>query len=274
MKNKMSASELKATAKEQLLGCYTIAIGSLVILIIISYGILSIVSGAISSLVLAGRTSGNTLDVEQLSLLMSDPKMSFLINILTYIVMAVVAPIMSIFSVGYTYVCREISYGRYPKTSDLFYGFKNHPDKIIIISLVVYAIELALRLPADIYSMNVGNDPSGQQFLAYVIMVVIFAIIMAFISIMLSQAYLVYLDKPEFGAIDCIKASIALMKGNKWRYFYLLVSFIGYGLLIVFSLGIAVLWIAPFYEVTAVNFYRNITGEDIGSEFGSGINED
>lgn len=274
MENRMSASELKSLAKEQLLGCYSIAIGAFVILLIISYGILSIVSGAVSSLILNGRTTGNTLDVEQISLLMSDPKMSFLINILMYIVMAIVTPIMSIFSVGYTYICREISYGRYPKTSDLFYGFKNHPDKIIIISLIVYAIEVILRLPADVYSMNAGNDPTGQQFLAYVIMVMISAIVVAFLSIMLSQAYLVYLDKPDFGAIDCIKASVTLMKGNKWRYFYLLISFIGYGLLIVFSLGIAMLWVAPFYEVTAVNFYRNIIGEDMGNDFRSGINED
>ena len=83
-------------------------------------------------------------------------------------------------------------------------------------------------------------------------------IILIILSLSVALCFQVYLDEPEYGAVDCLKESIRMMKGNKWRLFYLMLSFIGYAFLALFSLGIALLWIIPYQNVSMVNFYRDI----------------
>ena len=51
------------------------------------------------------------------------------------------------------------------------------------------------------------------------------------------------------------------MKGNRIRYFYLLISFFGISLLGVVSLGIGFLWIVPYMSMTEVEFYRDLINE-------------
>ena len=52
-----------------------------------------------------------------------------------------------------------------------------------------------------------------------------------------------------------------LMKGNRGRLFYLFLSFIGWSLLSLCSLGIAALWVRPYMNQTFVIFYLDCTGE-------------
>lgn len=47
-----------------------------------------------------------------------------------------------------------------------------------------------------------------------------------------SQAIYILLDHPEMGIMDCIRASKHMMNGNKWDYFVLELSFLGWSLLL------------------------------------------
>ena len=58
--------------------------------------------------------------------------------------------------------------------------------------------------------------------------------------------------------IDCLKKSNELMKGHKWEYFVLNLSFIGWALLVPFTLGLLSFWLAPYMAVTECNFYNKI----------------
>ena len=58
-----------------------------------------------------------------------------------------------------------------------------------------------------------------------------------------------------------MQQSKELMKGNRIRYFYLLISFFGISLLGVVSLGIGFLWIVPYMIMTEVEFYRDLIHE-------------
>ncbi len=49
------------------------------------------------------------------------------------------------------------------------------------------------------------------------------------------------------------------MKGHKWRFFLLEMSFIGWGILAVLSLGIGFLWLFPYENATRVAFYEDLT---------------
>jgi len=255
MRSKASVSELKSKAKEQLLGNYSIVIVSFVLNFVISYAILSLVSGAITSLAI-GKTASEGSG--QLNAMMSDPDASFLMSILSYIVMAVVTPILAVITTGFTYILREISYGRGTKSSDIFYAVKNHPDKVIIIALINYGVQMVLNIPMMIMNRKIMPNPSGKDFLIFMIVVVIASILNCIYLLYVSQSYLVYLDNTELSAIDCLKRSISIMKGNAWRLFYLTLTFAGYIVLVIVSLGIASLWIIPYMQMTMINFYRDL----------------
>lgn len=79
-----------------------------------------------------------------------------------------------------------------------------------------------------------------------------------------SQAYLIYKDRSNLSpnekvsSLDCITESKNLMKGHKWRLFVLDLSFIGWGILSVLSLGIGLLWLLPYQNATKVAFYEDL----------------
>lgn len=75
----------------------------------------------------------------------------------------------------------------------------------------------------------------------------------------LSMTYLIMLDNPSMSGIDALKASWALMKGHKWDYFVLGLSFIGWIILSVFTLGLLMVYITPYMYATYVAFYRQIS---------------
>ena len=70
--------------------------------------------------------------------------------------------------------------------------------------------------------------------------------------------YYIKLDNPEIGVLDAIKKSKEMMNGHKWDFFVLELSFIGWIILGVFTLGILYLWLVPYMAVTECNFYNSI----------------
>lgn len=81
-----------------------------------------------------------------------------------------------------------------------------------------------------------------------------------------SQAYLIYKDhtdgpnSEQISALDCITESKLLMYGHKMRYFLLQLSFLGWILLGVLTLGIGFLWISPYMTATNAAFYNDLVG--------------
>lgn len=81
-------------------------------------------------------------------------------------------------------------------------------------------------------------------------------------SLAYSQAYYIYRDaidqQKSIRCRDAISKSRALMNGHKWEYFMLQLSFIGWGLLIMVTFGIAAIWVQPYYRLTLANYYRHL----------------
>lgn len=91
-------------------------------------------------------------------------------------------------------------------------------------------------------------------FLLLIIPGIILALAYAFI-------YQVYIDNPELGITDVLKKSREMMKGHKWEYFVLQLSFFGWYLLIPLTLGIICFWLTPYVNTTIALFYDNLKGE-------------
>ena len=259
MRKATPISDIKKKAKEQLLGNYSLAIGSFVLLFAILYLLLNIVAGGAESLIFSGITGTQGANEAQFEAIMTNERNEIMITILYFIVMAVVTPAISLLTTGYVYIIRELTMGRRVRSTGLFYTFKNHPDKVIIISLISYGVRTVLSLPALIFIHYCGGDiDNGPDFLVYTILQLAGAIISMIFNIAMSQSYLIYLDNRELDAIACIKNSMRMMKGHKWRYFCMIMSFAGYWLLMLFSLGVASLWIAPYMEAASIGFYRDL----------------
>ena len=65
-------------------------------------------------------------------------------------------------------------------------------------------------------------------------------------------------DHPELDADDCIHESRMMMKGYKWKLFCLDLSFIGWAILCIFTLGIGLLWLQPYIEASHAKFYEEL----------------
>ena len=65
-------------------------------------------------------------------------------------------------------------------------------------------------------------------------------------------------DEPNIGVIKAITKSRKIMDGNKWRLFKLYFSFIGWYLLVILTLGLALFWVAPYVQVATACFYNEI----------------
>lgn len=73
-----------------------------------------------------------------------------------------------------------------------------------------------------------------------------------------SQTYFILKDHPEIGINAAIKKSRKLMDGYKWKFFVLQLSFLGWGILCVLSLGIGFFWLAPYMSASYAAFYNDL----------------
>lgn len=62
----------------------------------------------------------------------------------------------------------------------------------------------------------------------------------------------------DLEAKEAIKKSKEMMKGHKWDYFVFGLSFIGWILLVPFTLGILLVWLIPYMNVAQTLYYEKL----------------
>lgn len=73
-------------------------------------------------------------------------------------------------------------------------------------------------------------------------------------------------DYPELTAKEALRTSREMMRGHKWDLFVLDLTFIGWYLLGVFTLGIAYLWIMPYQYTAHAHYYEDLKAATIVEE--------
>ena len=68
-------------------------------------------------------------------------------------------------------------------------------------------------------------------------------------------------EHPELSANEAIDRSVAMMKGHKFDLFYLILSFIGWGLLCIPTLMIGTLWLTPYIYTSMAAFYEDVKAD-------------
>ena len=71
-----------------------------------------------------------------------------------------------------------------------------------------------------------------------------------------SMVYYVMAEHPEYKARQVLRESARIMKGNKWKFFCLSLSFIGWNLLAAVTV-IGIWFVIPYQQATCAAFYRD-----------------
>ena len=65
-------------------------------------------------------------------------------------------------------------------------------------------------------------------------------------------------ENPGISAREALEMSKEMMRGNKFRFFRLGLSFFGWALVVVLTCGIAAIWVGPYMQASFAAFYRDI----------------
>ncbi|MEF3694947.1 MAG: DUF975 family protein [Candidatus Cloacimonadota bacterium] len=76
-----------------------------------------------------------------------------------------------------------------------------------------------------------------------------------------SQTFYIMAENPQMTPTAAMEASKRMMEGYKTYYFMLMLSFIGWAFLCLFTFGIGYLWLLSYVEATRVLFYKRLISE-------------
>ena len=77
-------------------------------------------------------------------------------------------------------------------------------------------------------------------------------------AISYSQMFFLLADDEEMTAAQAQAKSMELMKGHKWEFFKLGLSFLGWAVLAGLTFGLLYIWLTPYIQATLANFYRGL----------------
>ncbi|MBR4981776.1 MAG: DUF975 family protein [Lachnospiraceae bacterium] len=203
------------------------------------------------------------LIVSTLSLFTTTASSSYIGQIIGFLISFIIVLFGTILTVGQCSFYLNIACNGPYQFSDLFTGFKVHPDKTIITQLIIQVLTTLPILP--------GIGVMLYSFRAYNIIVVFllgcFLLILGtgiswWISLKYSQVYYLLLDFPDYSAKELLKMSWKLMKGNVGRLLYIQVSFIPMTLAGLLSFGIGLLFVLPYQNMTYTLFYLDLISEN------------
>ncbi|MCY6355522.1 DUF975 family protein [Clostridium sp. ZS2-4] len=161
-----------------------------------------------------------------------------------------------------------------PQIENVFSGFKHFVKNFLlqlIIMIFTFLWGIVVYIPAVILitiisiSSSSGASISLLEVLGVILAVIILigcAVIIYIITARYSMAFFILNDNQNLSAMECIEASKTMMEGHKKRYFLMNLSFIGWDILSIFTLGIAYLGVIPYKYATRASFYVDLIGEE------------
>ena len=134
--------------------------------------------------------------------------------------------------------------------------------------LVGYVVSIIVLI-ISIFVTVLGSENDETAILITGILLMAISIIALYVTIiwmiirglLYSLSNYVAIDNPEITTKEAVEKSAELMKGNRGKYFLLSLSFIGWGILCIFTLGIGSLWLTPYIIFSEVVFYEMLKGK-------------
>lgn len=184
-------------------------------------------------------------------------------NILYYLSTAIIFLVICLLKVG---LCRQslsISREQLISVSDVLFTFRNHPDHLLLayvrmlpmvilgavvpVSLILFRVPLAFA--SDYWGALLFS--LGLTALAYLL---IWICLLPF-----AMTGWLYADHPELSSAQLIRKSREMMQGEYKRYLMINLSFIGYYLLGLLSIGLALPWVSSYRRTTLAHYYLELS---------------
>ena len=233
MNSHKSTTEMKSAARELLLGKYGSYIGAYITVEML--------------LMLVTLIASNVLPADSLWGMVFNLAISFVIEL-----------IAAVFLLGMIQFTMNICTGRPYQLSDVFYGFRSHPDKAIICKFLLIAAELVCLLPAILFAILYYITENALLLVAAALLLVIGLAAVVMIHLSLYFVYYLILDYPDATIKELILYCADMMKGHRIKLFYLYASFLPMYVLGILSFGIGLLFVEPYVNVTVAQFYLDV----------------
>lgn len=131
----------------------------------------------------------------------------------------------------------------------------------------MFGISIFRKRETSVAEVFYGFEKFGKALGLYIVMV-IFVLLWSLLLIIpgiiasfrYSLCFFVLADNPNIGIMEALNESKRMMQGNKWKMFCLNLSFIGWGLLCILTLGVGFLWLTPYVQVSMTAFYEMANG--------------
>jgi len=154
-----------------------------------------------------------------------------IIPILGWLVSLAISPLMAF---GLVVFSLAISRKETVKISQLFQGFRTW--RSVWVLSIIYSLQLIFVM-------------------LWMLLLIIPGIIA---GISYAMTFYIIADDDSVGPLEAIRKSKTMMKGYKWKLACLGCRFLGWGLLVVITLGIGYLWLGPYSMVSISKFYDDI----------------
>ncbi len=232
MDNYKTAPQLKAIAKEQSLGKYGTLIGANILIVIIQLLI---------SAVTTVTTGGSII------LIVINNIISLIVNILLGLLVS-----------GKAYLYMNLLYSQTVSASDIFYGLKQNPQKAVGIQSLFVIVDFIVTIPSQILMVMYQRhqDSATLSFLVMALGVAMTVEILVYLTY--SQAFFILHDFPDRSAKEILATSRRLMKVNRFRLFYLNVTFIPLYILGGIALFVPLLWVSVYRYASTCAFYQDL----------------
>ena len=166
--------------------------------------------------------------------------------------------LLGIFMSGSAFMYLNIASGQPAYPGMVFYGFRNHTDKSVVICLALNAMELIVCVPMiALFIMFWQTDDRGYLWFAGA-GALIAAIGYIVIRCLFLPAYFLIHDFPDYGVWQIITLCPGIMKQHFGRALYLYLSFIPMAVLEIVSLGAAAPWVQSYLNAALTEMYLDI----------------
>ena len=229
-----SSAELKAAAKERLFGKYSIVVGAVVIVTAIT----KLLSLFCTALINLDTVSG---------------------VILNYVISCCLFVLFGLFLSGIAYLSLKLSCDRPVTVNDIFYGFQMFPGKALLIQLYLAVWVCIAALPISFLSYFMQQETQKPALILICsLMSIVGGVVIVMVVLIYLQTFFLLHDFPNYSVTELLSLSRRLMDGSKFRFFYLIASFIPLMLLGQLSFGIAYLWLLPYMCITIAEFFLDL----------------
>lgn len=237
MRDRPSARELKCRARALMMG---------------KHGFLAMVTFLVSMVYLA---ASSILDSVFPS---ADGMMNFILGLAGSLLVNIV---YYLFCAGQAAVYLSLCRGQEPRIGQLTAPFSAHPESVAVFAAVQFVIQTVYVNLALWVLPHVLHADEMFAWLPMYGALLVLLVVTVWLELGLSIVFYLYCDDPHRSGMQHVRESMRLMRGNRKRMLYLMLSFLGVMLLGVLSAGIGLLFARPYLNTTQALFYLDLIEE-------------